>query len=63
MALTYVAELIVQQCVIGGTGCGGRMLVGGRRVLELMVGYYNSVGVNGGRLWIEKQKEENGTVY
>jgi hypothetical protein len=45
--LTEPAEEILAVCVTGGSMCGGRMLVGKLRVLELTVGYYSAVKLEG----------------
>ena len=41
--LTTPAEEILKACVTEGTKCGGRLLVGKLKVLELSVGYYTAV--------------------
>lgn len=41
--LTTPAERIIKYCVIGSTQCGGSMLVGPKRELELTLGYYSAV--------------------
>ncbi len=45
--LTKPAEEILAVCVTGGSMCGGTMLVGKLRVLELTVGYYSAVRLEG----------------
>lgn len=41
--LTRPAEGILARCVMQGPMCGGKVLVGNMRVLELTVGYYSAV--------------------
>ena len=42
-SLTSPAEKIIRSCIIGSTQCGGSMLVGPKRELELTLGYYSAV--------------------
>ncbi|KAL8964953.1 MAG: hypothetical protein Q9197_006736, partial [Variospora fuerteventurae] len=42
-ALTAPAELIIRQCLLEGTQCGGSILVGPRKVLKLTLSYYTDV--------------------
>ncbi|KAL8938825.1 MAG: hypothetical protein Q9216_003685 [Gyalolechia sp. 2 TL-2023] len=44
-SLTIPAELVIRKCIIGGTGCGGSILVGKAKVLELTLAYYTAVEV------------------
>lgn len=41
--LTAPAELVIRNCIIGGTGCGGSILVGRNEGLELTLAYYTGV--------------------
>lgn len=43
MTLTAPAELVIRNCIIGGTGCGGSILVGRNEGLKLTLAYYNGV--------------------
>ena len=45
--LTTPAEEIIEACITGGTKCGGKIIVGKLKVLELTVGYYSAVGLEG----------------
>jgi len=45
--LTKPAEEILARCVTRGSMCGGKVLVGNLRVLELTVGYYTAVTLEG----------------
>ena len=49
-SLTVPAEVVVKKCIIGGTGCGGSILVGQSQVLELTLAYYTAVDPNSGFL-------------
>ncbi|KAI4227736.1 MAG: hypothetical protein LQ349_006660 [Xanthoria aureola] len=39
------AEVVVKKCIIKGTGCGGAILTGATKYLELTVGYYTAVEI------------------
>lgn len=41
--LVIQAEVVVRKCIIGGTGCGGEILAGDKRVLRLTLAYYTAV--------------------
>ncbi|KAL8995463.1 MAG: hypothetical protein Q9169_004804 [Polycauliona sp. 2 TL-2023] len=41
--LTAPAEVVIRKCIMGGTGCGGSMLVGKEKVLRLTLAYYTSI--------------------
>ena len=41
--LVLPAEIIIEACILAGTQCGGSMLVGPRREVELTLGYYGAV--------------------
>lgn len=45
--LTLPAEVILGACVAADTKCGGKLLIGRRQVLELTVGYYSAVRLDG----------------
>lgn len=47
-SLAALAEVVVRKCVLGGTGCGGSASVGSvRSALELTLGYYTAVDIEG----------------
>jgi len=54
--LTTPAEEILAVCVTGGSMCGGKVLVGKLKVLELTVGYYSTIRLEG---LIEDAKFDN----
>ena len=41
--LTTQGEELISACIIGGTGCGGIMNVGPKKVMHLQVGYYSAI--------------------
>ncbi|KAL8910192.1 MAG: hypothetical protein Q9171_004490 [Xanthocarpia ochracea] len=41
--LAASAELIVRWCILEGTGCGGTIMTGRTKALELTLGYYTAV--------------------
>ncbi|KAL8919902.1 MAG: hypothetical protein Q9172_004750 [Xanthocarpia lactea] len=41
--LAASAELVVRRCIQEGTGCGGTILTGRTKALELTLGYYTAV--------------------
>lgn len=58
-SLVIQGEIVIKKCIIGGTGCGGEILVGDRRVLRLTLAYYTAIkGFGEGVLMLG----ENGTV-
>ncbi|KAL9009803.1 MAG: hypothetical protein Q9173_005199 [Seirophora scorigena] len=46
-SLTTPAELVIRTCILGGTKCGGSILVGPNKVLALTLAYYSDVGLHG----------------
>ncbi|KAL8927085.1 MAG: hypothetical protein Q9208_002631 [Pyrenodesmia sp. 3 TL-2023] len=51
-ALAGMSEVLVRKCIIGGTGCGGSVLVGKAGKLRLSVSYYTQVDrANGILVW------------
>lgn len=46
-ALAIWAEVVVKKCIIKGTGCGGTILTGMTKALEVTVGYYTAVEIGG----------------
>ena len=51
--LAASAELVVRWCILEGPGCGGSMLTGRTRRLELTLGYYTAVDLEG---WLVRMR-------
>lgn len=47
-SLVSPADLVVRTCILKGSGCGGSVLVGPGRNIELSVAYYTAVASGGG---------------
>ncbi|KAL9026047.1 MAG: hypothetical protein Q9196_005228 [Gyalolechia fulgens] len=57
-SLAIPAEFVIKKCIIGGTGCGGSILVGKAKVVELTLAYYTAVKPDDGFVMVAS----NGTV-
>lgn len=49
-SLILPAEILVEECIIRGTGCGGSILAGKKRVLKLTLAYYTALHFSSGFL-------------
>lgn len=58
ISLTALAEVVIKNCILGGTGCGGSILAGKSKVLELILAYYTAIPHEGRLL----STASNGTI-
>ncbi|KAI4136702.1 MAG: hypothetical protein L6R39_007656 [Caloplaca ligustica] len=47
-SLTAPAEVVIHKCILAGNGCGGSILVGKSRMMELMLAYYTADEIKSG---------------